>query len=717
MRALKILTLFLLLKFTVFSCLLADEGMWLLPYVKDYNMETLKAMGLELDAEDIYNPGQPSLFMSIVNVGNAGTGSVVSPEGLVLTNHHVVYDHLQRISTLENDYLTHGFWADSRESEIPLPGLTVSFLRNILNVTDYVLVRQAEEEALEDGLSMRQIYREVTRDFASDSRLQAYVMSFFQGTKFLLFEYEIFEDVRLVGAPPSSIGKFGGDQDNFIWPRHSGDFAFIRVYSGADNMPARYESTNRAYTSGHHLSMNPGGIQEGDFSMVLGYPGSTQRYITSREVEEMLRVSLPARIAAREIKLAIWWEAMLADEKVRLDYASSHFNSSNGLKLAQGQYEQLLKHDVAAQKRMEEKAFKNWLSDDPGREARYGEALGTLNHAMDGREKTLFAHQLLNEALLMGTEIYVMGIRANIFGRNFEGDDPGEFQEAAQSFRQRQSGFYEAYSPETDRRVVSAMLHLLRDSLDAGSLPALFDVISNEHNGVIDSYVDHLFSQSIFTHSQRFHAFMDDPNKDVLMNDPLIAFSVSIYDKAIELRDVNHEYNDIYRNGQGLFMEGLREMAGNEPLYPDANFTMRLNYGRVASYSPTDAVHYDYLSTLRGVIEKENPDHPDFVVPQKLKQLYQDKDFGSYAEGNRMPLAFITDNDIVGGNSGSPVLNARGEIIGLVFCGSWESLAGSVAFLEKKSRAINVDIRYVLFIVDKFADSEHILQELELSGR
>lgn len=691
--------------------------MWLLPYIGEYNLPSMIELGWEMGAEDVYAPDGSGLFRAIVNVGNVGSGSVVSDRGLILTNHHVIYDHLQRISTLDNDILTDGYWANSIHEEIPLNGLSVSFLREIRDVTEKVNSRIAahvDEQGSEP--SGRLINREITREATAGTHYRAYVMSFFRGAKQLLFVYEVFDDVRLAGAPPSSIGKFGGDTDNFIWPRHAGDFAFIRVYADGANQPASYDANNVPYTPDHFLTLDQKGVSEGDFAMTLGYPGSSQRYYTSFEVAELLHTSLPARIMAREKRLQIIREDMLDDDEIRLHYASAVFNSGNGLKLAQGQYEQLTVNNTVEVKQQREQAFVDWLYSAGTTYDDYHEALPIIENVTRQRRTTLFAHQLLNEALLMGTEIYVAGIRANIFNRVYQDDHPDddELQRALERLGNSQRGFYDSYSPSTDRKVSKAMFHLVREQLAEDFLPDIFAWIDEHFDGCSDSFVDHMFDESFLTDQKRFYAFLENPDRVVIGEDPVIRYAVSVYDKAIELRDLNNAHNTDYARGRDLYLEAYRIMHEESPLYPDANFTMRMSYGSVQGYSPRDAVYYDYFTTLDGVIAKADSGHHEFVVPKRLYELYEDGDFSPYATEGPLAVAFITNNDITGGNSGSPVINARGQISGLVFCGNWESLNNNVIYTDETNRAINVDIRYVLFVTDNFARSSHIMNELQL---
>ncbi len=695
----------------------AEEGMWLPHALPPEVVAAMQSMGLELSAGGLYAHSGPSLHRAVVNVGNVGSGSVVSERGLVLTNHHVIYDHLQRISNPGNDLLSEGYWAASLEGEIPLNGLSVSFLIRIEDVTERVdSLQRSWEEEHGNTMRQRQLQRELGREITDGTHYRARLASFFEGSRQLLFVYEVFDDVRLVGAPPSSIGKFGGDTDNFIWPRHAGDFAFIRVYAGPGNLPAAYGPANAPFETDVFFELDIGGIAEGDFSMTLGYPGSTRRYVSAAEVEELLETGLPARILSREKRLPIIERAMLDNDTLRLHYASDFFNASNGLKLALGQYEQMRIHNVAAKKQEREERFRQWMYQDSLRLQNYGKALDMIREAVEGRRHTLFAHSLLNESLLMGTQVYVAGIRASIFGRIFDREDPSreEILEAAAGFGEKQQDFYREYPASIDLEVVIAMMELLKKQLDTSYLPGVFAHVDTAFGGDTETFARHMFANSFVTDRERFDAFMANPDAAVLAADPAIMYAESIYDKAIELRDLNHRFNDVYREGRRTWVLGLKEMAGGSPMYPDANFTMRLSYGRVLGYSPADAVSYSHYTTLRGVMEKEDPGHHEFVVPPLLRNLYEEADYGIYGSGGEMPVNFISGNDITGGNSGSPVLNGSGRISGLVFCGNWESLNGDVIYLEESNRAINVDIRYVLLITDRYARADHIMNELVL---
>jgi hypothetical protein len=708
-------TLSLIFLFAHYS--IADEGMWLLPKIGDYNIHQMRAMGFTLEAEDVFSNERASLKDAIVNVGNVGSGSVVSAKGLVVTNHHVIYDHVQRLSTAENDYLTDGFWASSLQEELPAPGLTVSFLKSITDVTEEVKAEVAAARERGDRVSMLMIGRRIANEATRGQNLQGYLSSHYNGEKYYLFVYETFNDVRMVGVPPSSIGKYGGDTDNFMWPRHTGDFGFIRVYADANNQPADYAEDNVPYKPARFLSIDLQDIQENDFTMILGYPGFSQRYLSAAQVEDLIEVTHPGRIAARGKKLDIIMEDMLADNSIRLKYASKHFNASNGYKFSVGQLEQLIRQDIPAMKKQEEEDFMQWVSASPERQEKYGNALRMIEESVLKKRSSAYAHHLINEALMMGTEIYVIGIRANVFRKNASRDaaDYDQLKKEARQLNDRQQRiFYLDYSPSTDQKVVAAMMKLVREELPAIFLPDIFDYVDQEFGGDIDRFVEELFTRSVLASSEKLQKFSEQPNMEIIDNDLVIKFSESIYNKAIELRDYNNELSEGEKQGSRLYMQALRERYADRGMYPDANFTMRMTYGKVLGYSPKDAVYYKPVSKLRGVAEKHLPGDYEFEAPEKLLRLFEEKNYGRYATDNGMPIAFLSDNDITGGNSGSPVLNKNGHLIGVAFDGNWESLAGDVVFLPEQNRSISVDMRYVLFVTDKFAGASHILRELQI---
>ncbi len=710
----RIIILLLVFLFTV-NPARSDEGMWLLPVIGSDNMEQIRLLGGNMSAEDIFSNEKISLSDAVVNVGNMGSGSVVSAGGLVLTNHHVIYDHIQRLSTAENDYLTEGFWASSHEEELPAKGLSVTFLKKIIDVTDQVKAEIASRRESGERASMLMIGRNLSSEYTEGTSYSGFLSNHYKGGKYYLYIYEVFEDVRLVGFPPSSIGKFGGDEDNFMWPRHAGDFGFIRVYADKEGQPADYSPDNVPYVPDRFLEIDAGGIDELDFSMVIGYPGGSQRYLTASQVEDLMKVEHPGRIAARKRRLDIIREEMQASDEVRIKYASKYFNATNGLQLSQGQLEQLKQHNVPAIKRAEEEAFMAWVEDDSDRREKYGKVLQTIRESVEKKRPTAYAHHLLNEAMLMGTEVYVAGIRANVFYRNLDEDVTGaEFAEAVSGFSGRQSGFYKDYHPPADRRVVAAMMELVSEELPREHQPDIIHYADSAFDGDYQEFAAYMFENSFLTCPERFEHFINHPRLKVMQDDPVIRYSASIYDKAIELRDINRELSEGERAGSRLYMEAIREMNTDESMYPDANFTMRMSYGKVIGYSPRDAVFYEHETTLRGVMEKMDAEDPDFTVPATLQSLYSGKRFSSYGEKDRMPVNFITDNDITGGNSGSPVIGADGRLKGVAFDGNWESLAGDVVFLPDLNRAIHADIRYVLFITDQFAGASHIMNELKI---
>lgn len=715
LRAIK--TSFLIIILLTSAAVKADEGMWLLPRLGQYNIDKMQQMGLRLSAEEIFSNYETSLKDAVVNVGNIGTGSVISPKGLVITNHHVIYDYIQKLSTPENDLLTEGFWAGNYQEEIPAPGLTITFLHQIIDVTSEVKAEIAATEARGGNVSMMIIGRRIAAQKTRGTTMHGFLSPVYHGEMYYLYLYETFNDIRLVGAPPSSIGKFGGDTDNFVWPRHTGDFGFIRIYASADGKPADYSADNVPFEPKHYLKVSAEGIRENDFTLVMGYPGSTQRYLASSQVEDLMQITHPGRVLARGKRLEIIMNDMLADDNVRLKYAAKHFTSSNGYKFSEGQLDQLQRWDVLSLVEQQENEFMQWVGSDPLRLEKYGNVLEQIRASVESKRRTAYAHHLLNESLMMGTELYVAGIRASVFKNNAakEAGSRKQLKEIARNrLLDRQRSFYQDYHAPTDQKVVAAMMKTLKQELDADDLPDIYQYIEKKYGGNIDGFVQELFATSMLVNTQRLEKFLRRPSVKKLEKDLAVRYAESIYQKAIALRNINNELGEGEKLGSRLYLQALREMNQGQPMYPDANFTMRLTYGKVQGYSSRNAVFYKPFSTLSGVAQKHIPGDYEFEAPQKLLDLYQRADFGPYAAGNSMPVNFLSDNDITGGNSGSPVMNSQGHLIGLAFDGNWESLAGEVIFLPEINRSINVDIRYVLFVVDKFAGADHILREISI---
>ena len=691
----------------------ADEGMWLLPYLQQLNIKDMKAKGLKLSAQDIYRANGTALKDAIVIFGGGCTASVVSERGLVLTNHHCGYGAIQQHSSVEHDYLQDGFWAMSDKEEIPTPGLTVTFIRRIEDVSDRILSQlndtMSEERRAECVLAaVQQIKSETQLDRKSQ---EVEIKDFFGGNQYLLFVKEVYRDVRLVGAPPSSIGKFGGDTDNWMWPRHTGDFSVFRIYTAPDGSPAEYTPENVPYEAPVHLSVSLKGYKPGDFSMIIGFPGSTERYKTSCEIDFTLEVDNPNRIFIRGERQELMMEDMMADEQVKIQYATKYSGSSNYWKNSIGESQGLKRLKIKDRMSDEEARFTEWVESDPARKAKYGQALNLICRSIEGMTPLRDRQQYLAEALINGVEIKNA---ASIVRSIFKEDrtiDTVRWDEARKNLKE----FYKNYSEKTDRKIAKRMFEIVRDGFPGEDLTPSFGVIRDYYGNNVSDYVDDMYDRSLFSSEQRAEQFLEHPDVNVLVNDPAYKFWFGLVNSYNRLIDSIGTYRDDLIRGHRLYVAGLMEMNPQKKFYPDANFTMRLTYGQILPYYPQDAVFYDYYTTLEGVMQKEDPENPyEFEVPDRLKELYQQKDYGPYAEKGVMHVNFLTNNDITGGNSGSPVMNARGELIGLAFDGNWEAMSGDTVFEPELQRTICVDIRYVLFVIDKFAGDSRLIDEMTI---
>lgn len=693
----------------------ADEGMWLLPLLKKYNIEAMQAKGLKLSAEDIYSINNTSLKDAIVIFGNGCTGEIISDQGLLLTNHHCGYGAIQQHSSTEHDYLTDGFWAMSKDEEIPTPGLTVQFLVRLEDVTDQVFkplkAKMSDEER---AASIEATGKTIAEKAMEGTHYNATVRSYYGGNVYYLLVYETFNDIRMVGAPPSSIGKFGADTDNWTWPRQTGDFSMFRVYADKDNKPAAYSPDNQPYKPKHHLPVSLNGVEKGDFAMVMGYPGTTTRYMTSWEVDEAQAITNTLRAYIRGIRQEILLEDMLASDEVRIKYASKYSGSSNYWKFSIGQNQALKNLKVKQRKELQEKEFTKWVQDKKKRTKEYGEALDLIKQAVESRADLITANIYLSETLLMGTEILSLAMRAEGLSNALKGDDADALAKSSIRFKESARAFYKNYNAPTDQKVAKAMFKLFAKEVKDQHKPTIFGTIESGYSSY-EAYVNELYGTSIFTDSTRLWAFLENPSAEILANDLAFAASQSVITKYRDTWSDLQKINTGYSTGHQQYVAGIMDMNSGKPIYPDANFTMRLTYGQVKDYYPRDGVHYSHYTTLKGVMEKEDPDNWEFVVSDRLKELYENKDYGRYALANgEMPVNFITNNDITGGNSGSPVINAKGELIGCAFDGNWEAMSGNLVFEPDFQRCINVDIRYILFIIDKYAGAKHLIDEMTL---
>lgn len=712
----RMLSLLLSLCLSVIN-LRADEGMWLLNLVGEQKYEQMKAMGLKLTPEQIYNINKSSLKDAILQFGRGCTGSLISAQGLVLTNHHCGYSQIQSHSTVENDYLQHGFWARSFEEEIPNEGLTARFLVRIEDVSEKILT------ALDDTMSetkrnqaIRRVSRSIEDEATEGTHYEARVASFYAGNEFYLMVYEIFEDIRFVGAPPSSIGKFGGDTDNWMWPRHTGDFALFRVYMSPDGKPAPFAEENIPYRPKHYLPVSTAGVEKGDFSMTLGFGGRTDRYLTSFGIRQAKEQVNPSIVKIREKKLAIMREDMDKDDKVRIQYATKYAQTSNFWKYFIGQTRGLKQLNVYERKKELEEEFVNWAHSSPQNTQKYADVIPNI-------EKSYKMSSVYNKTRWYFMEAIIRGGELTLFARRFEPlyhelnqRNPDEERIAAMTYalKQQLDDFYRDFNKETDKKIFAALLEMYFNDVPSELQPPILERINKRFRGDFNSYADRVYSKTIFASREDVEKFLERPRSRVLRRDPVFELMQALFTSYFDIMEKMRPGNELFNRYNRLFIAGLREMKTDKIFYPDANSTFRLSYGQVLDYYPTDAVHYHYHTTTDGILQKEVPNDREFHVPEKLKTLIENKDFGGYDKDGVMYVNFISNNDVTGGNSGSPVINGKGALIGLVFDGNWEAMSGDIFFEAEIQRCISVDARYILFVIEKYAKAHHILKELTL---
>lgn len=712
------LNLILLLTIFIIGSAVAKEGMWLPSLIHKLNINTMQDMGCELSAEDIYSINQSSLKDAIVALDRGScTAEVISKDGLLLTNHHCGFGEIQQHSSVEHDYLQDGFWAMSKEEELPNPGKTVTFLISVEDVTDKVLADVTDEMTeSERSKKIDEVTRQLEREAKGDTHYEVYIRDFFKANQYFLFVTETFKDVRLVGAPPQALGKFGGDTDNWMWPRHTNDFSMFRVYCAPDGTPAEYSKDNVPYQPKHHLPISLKGVKENDFAMVFGYPGSTNRYKTSWGIDYTMKVTNTARIVVREKKLDIIADYMATSQKAKIQYASKHARSANYYKNAIGQNEALTKLGIIAQKQELENQFTNWVNASTDRKAKYGEALPLIEESYQDVEAEK-AMEYAAEALLRGPEIFMFAYRANQLADLLE--KPDENKDRIEAFAARLEstldGYFKDYDAATDEKLVAALMKIYAENNASKYYPSFFSVIQSKYKGDYQKYTSKMFQKTIFDNKEELAAFLENPSLKVLKKDMIFQAAVDIFDMYRSVSMTLQQGNEKLLKGRRLFVAGLMEMQPDKKFYPDANSTMRLTYGTVMPYDPRDGVTYKYYTTTDGYLEKEIPGDYEFDVPARMKELLLDENFGQYAdEDGKLRACFITDNDITGGNSGSPVINGKGELIGIAFDGNWEAMSGDLDFEENLQRCINVDIRFVLWVVDIYAGAQNLIDEMTI---
>ena len=702
----------------------ADEGMWLPQLLKAMNESDMQAKGLKLTAKDLYSVNNSSLKDAIVSLGGGScTAEMISSEGLMLTNHHCAFGSIQEHSTVRNDYLKEGFWAMSRDEELQNDGLTASFLISIKDVTERVLGELNDDMSeKERKKKIREISKIIIDEKTADTHYNARVKSFFGGNDFYILTYETFKDVRLVGAPPSSIGKFGGDTDNWMWPRHTGDFALYRIYCDPDGLPADYSTENIPYKPKHHLPIQLNGVENGDYTMVFGYPGSTDRYLTSFGIEQALNITNPAIIDIRDEKLAIMKAGMDDSKRTKIQYASKYARTSNYWKYYIGQSKGLKSMKVTDKKIALEEDFRSWVDSDQARSEKYGDALNLIERAYQSNKNIELNRTYLNEAMFRGAEIMYWSFKIHAAIAKL----PKEGRERDLSLREIKKEareFYKNYNTSIDQELFGSMLEMYYYNVPKRQHAPIFKRIENQLFGFkkldFGWYAKNAFRRSVFSSKEKFFSFLERPYISTIERDPAYKTMMSIYNLYTEkIAGKRALVREDLAKGNRLFIAGLREMNPDSNYYPNANSTMRATYGNVGDYNPGEAMHYEYYTTIEGIMQKEDPTSEEFQVPDKLKELYEIGDYGKYADKDgKLRVNFISNNDITGGNSGSPVINAWGELVGTAFDGNWEAMSGDIAFEKEIQRTISVDIRYAMFIIDKFAGATHLINEMTIAPK
>ncbi|MHC1777889.1 MAG: S46 family peptidase [Lentimicrobium sp.] len=698
-----------------------DEGMWLPMFVERLNYVDMQKMGLKLSPQEIYDINHSSLKDAIVNMGGFCTAEVVSDKGLLFTNHHCGYDAIQTHSSIEHDYLTDGFWAMSLEEELPNEGLSVSFLVKMDDVTSRVLENvKPEMNESERSAAIGKVIETLKEEESAEGKYTVSVKGFYNGNEYYRFVYEDYEDVRLVGAPPSAIGKFGGDTDNWMWPRHTGDFSIFRVYSGPDGKPAPYSKENIPLKPKHFLKISLDGVERGDYAMIWGYPGTTDRYRTSHGIQATLDEIDPAVIKVGGRILEIMKSDMDKSDDVRIKYASNYAGLANYWKNKIGESRGLKRLDVYDKKKAIEDKFSVWANADESRKAKYGSALQDISDVYAAYAETKYNTKLWYfQISFFGSQMIQFPLQTqgiiNILKSGQKGE---ELQASLAPFYEMGEAQFKNYNPATEEKIIAAILEMYRQDIPSDALPDIFNLIDKKFKGDVHLFAKKMFETSVLTTPEKYKAFLAKPSLKTFENDLAYKLTNSIYSSFMTQNMSVAPLGEKLKKAQRLFVDGLRKSNPDKVYYPDANSTMRVTFGQVLDYYPADAVHYDYVTFTEGILEKEDPTNDEFIVPARLKEIIEKKDYGRWADKNgKMVVCFLSNNDITGGNSGSPILNGNGDLIGLAFDGNWEAMSGDIAFEPELQRTINVDIRYVMLIIDKYANAQNLIKELQFSQR
>ena len=690
----------------------ADEGMWVLKELNKQNLARMAELGFTPTYEQLYSETDPCVANAVVIFGGGCTGITVSGEGLIFTNHHCGYGSIQQLSSVEHDYLKDGFISQSKEEELPVPGLSVRYLRETVDVSDRVNSQIASiEDEYQRLAAADSIGQAICDSVGTNEFLSADVIPFYNNNKYYLVVYDVFRDVRMVFAPPSSLGKFGGDTDNWMWPRHTCDFSVFRVYANERNEPAEYDADNRPYHPKYVAEVSLQGYKDKDYAMTIGFPGSTDRYLCSWGVEQRIERTNKPRIEVRGIKQEIWKKGIAASDATRIKYASKFAGSSNYWKNSIGMNKGLANLNVVERKQAEEKAFADWVARDPARTAKYGEVLNLLEKGYTTTAPYQEALTYLSEAFLNGAEI--LRLARMIQGFDVDGSTP---EEADAFLKDRVLAFFKDYDAAMDQEVLAAMMQVVKERVSPEFLPDAYQKIDKKYKGDYKRYAADVFKKTrLLTYSEIGRIVRDPKQYKKFMKDPAAELSLSVMLSVLELQQLMGDAEFDIAKGERLYFAGLKEMHPEKALPSDANFTMRLSYGSIGGYRPFDAAWYNYYTTDKGILEKEDPTSDEFWVQPEILELVSDRDFGPYAnEKGELQLCFLSNNDITGGNSGSPVFDKNARVIGLAFDGNWEAMSGDIAFEPELQRCIGVDIRYVLYIIDKWGKCPRLINELKL---
>ncbi len=712
------ITVFLLFVFISIKSL-ADEGMWLPQLLQALNEKEMKSLGMKMSAKDIYSINSGSLKDAIVSFNGGCTGEIISSKGLLLTNHHCGFGAIQNHSTLDHNYIRDGFWARNYGEELTNPGMFVTFIIRIEDVSKQVLkgVNASMGESQRQSVIDRNI-NEVKKNTAKENYQESFVRGFFEGNQYYLFVTETYRDIRLVGAPPSSIGNFGKDTDNWIWPRHTGDFSMFRIYAGKDNKPANYSPDNVPYTPKRSLSISMDGTTEGDFTMVFGFPGRTNEYLHSSAVEQIMKVNDPAKIGIREKALNIIDGFMRKDEQIKIQYASKYAGIQNAYKKWQGEVLGLTRMDAVGKKKLYETEFQKRVNANLKWKADYGALLKELASAYDELKPYGFARDYFNE-IVSKVELFSVISQMNALINAYDKGGAKGYEQKLPQVTGTLNGLFDEYNTAVDKKLFETLMDMyMKDQEDRCISMKLKELLRHEGGNSMSNLAIIIYGAATFSSKNYVMDLLKKPAAEVIktitQSDPFLLYNDMLETYQLQVQDRLNEIQARINKLQRTYMQAQMEVMKERRFYPDANSTLRVTYGKVKGYNARDAVRYDHYTYLDGVMEKYKPGDYEFDVPEKLRALYNNKDYGPYGNGGKMPVCFIAANHTTGGNSGSPALDAWGNLVGLNFDRVWEGTMSDINYDPAICRNIMVDIRYVLFIIDKFAGAGHLVQEMKL---